>query len=54
MTYVCVYCSKPVTQDYEPETFPCCGEVGHTMPEDEYEAMWAQNDQPQERSNAEI
>lgn len=29
MKTVCVFCSREVPDDTQPETFRCCGEVGH-------------------------
>lgn len=39
---------------YEPSQWAHCGEIGRAITEDEEAALWAQNDQPQEREHEQV
>lgn len=46
MTYVCPYCGAKMPSGYEPSQWAHCGEVGHAVTEEEWEALNAQPDLP--------
>jgi hypothetical protein len=49
MRYFCPYCGdERGSESGTPSDIECCGEIGHCVTEEEYEALWAQNDQPKE------
>lgn len=51
--WFCPYCGKERhSESGTGSDVACCGEVGHAVTEQEYEAMWAQNTLPQHTEEA--